>query len=453
MKHIVVISFIFIIIISLFLSSLNFAAAYDVNLALPFHATTGWEQGGWGSYIYPSYYGLDPALFGLGPTDPFVSCWFADNTQGRSPAIRVDRDIPIDYNNYSPLTTANGNRELDDYNPNQFVFPVGPGDNVYFGVYVKMNPSNIGGHSNGVRYSSNPCVDVDFFTDGGHSEMGWASNGFLCDVFGPSGFQAGYSPNWASDLNAFAPTGCDWTWIYVDVTVPNTIMAVANGQQYTPIYFCPILFGGLGNNNFNVGGYQVETASCWFADPVLYINPSGVTPPPPTSNPTPTATPNVPLYSVNFAFKDLSSNVVGSGVSWQLYSGATPISYTMGARTLTSGFYSLKTYYFGHLVNVTGFNVINNGAIYPVQLNVKQGSYFSIAANNTLSSLTVNSENATSVSFTATGSSGPYMLIIPCVSQASFVNLNGVSQAYGSGWIYDQVNHCIVVTAASLPAS
>lgn len=173
--------------------------------------------------------------------------------------------------------------------------------------------------------------------------------------------------------------------------------------------------------------------------------------PPPTPTPSPTPT---PLYSVTFSSKDMANNIISSGISRQLYSGSTPISYTMGSQTLIAGSYSLKTYYLNYLVNTTSFSLpAYNGVTVPVYLNLKQGTYFNIIANNTLSSLTITSENSTSISFSATGSNGPYSLVIPTNNNALFLNLNGVAQAYGSGWTYDSVNKCIVVSVASLPAS
>jgi hypothetical protein len=176
----------------------------------------------------------------------------------------------------------------------------------------------------------------------------------------------------------------------------------------------------------------------------------GVTPSP---SPSPSPTPTVG-NSVNFAFKDSSGGTVSSGVTWQLYNGATPVSYTMGAYTLGNIVYTLKTYYAGYLVNTTTFYAPTyNGLTFTVNFALKQGSYFNIASNNPLTSLVINSENSTSLSFTATGSSGPYTIVIPTDNNALFLNLNGVAQAYGSGWSYDSVNHCVVITAASLPAS
>jgi hypothetical protein len=165
----------------------------------------------------------------------------------------------------------------------------------------------------------------------------------------------------------------------------------------------------------------------------------------------PTNEPN----SINFNFKDLSNNAVNNaGVTWQIYNGSTPVTYTLGALTLSNGSYTVKTSYMGYLINTTSFDTISySNATINIYLNMRQGTYFTIAANNTVTTLTINSENSTYVDFNTTGSSGPYMILVPGNNNASIFKKDSVTQTYGSNWTYDATRKVVVITAASLSGS
>jgi hypothetical protein len=122
--------------------------------------------------------------------------------------------------------------------------------------------------------------------------------------------------------------------------------------------------------------------------------------------------------------------------------------------TLSNGSYTVKTSYMGYLINTTSFDTISySNATINIYLNMMQGTYFTIAANNTVTTLTINSENSTYVDFNTTGSSGPYMILVPGNNNASIFKKDSVTQTYGSNWTYDATRKVVVITAASLSGS
>lgn len=269
-----------------------------------------------------------------------------------------------------------------------------------------------------------------------------------------------------SGLVCRVPYKEDWTLVQWDFYVPTAYYTLITNDATFPY---PMACDPVQIDSMVVwfGGRNIyDTGYMWFSDTVMYVTPGGGTPTPAPSStatptpaptgtpgPTPTTDPRRPFNSVNFAFQDLSGATASNGISWELYNGANYQAYTQGSNTLSNSTYTLKTYYLGHLVNSTDFYAPTyDKQTIPIHLNLRQSNFHSIIANNTVSTLVINSDTATAFSFSAIGTNGPYILVIPAASNALFVNANGVNVTAGSGWTYDSVNHAIVITSATLPS-
>jgi hypothetical protein len=400
--------FLFILIISLFVSSLCF---FNIGLVEAAYSGTN----------------LDPLDVGWQTFSNIV--WDVSVVREGSGSLRFD-SAWVDGENINPAWEA-----YNDF------YEAQPGDHIYYEIWIKITDSTLG--DNGYAYAG-ARIGLDLR----HNVVG-VGRVCLASLEAPTypdtdqGIQNNYV-RWGS-------TGDVWVKRSIDFVVPSDYFTydlytgtTISAKQINEVAPWLQIWSSLHGNTD--GGHA------WFADKIFYINPTS-TPSTPTPPPVPTPSP-VPLYSVNFNFKNIDNTAFSSGVTWQLYNGVSPVTYTAGTQSLVSGSYTLWTYYYGNLINTTSFNVPTyQGLPVSVKINLKQGSFFNIVANNTLSSLVINSENATSLSFSATGSNGPYMLVIPTIDEALFLNLNGVAQSYGSGWTYDAVNHCVVITATSLPAS
>lgn len=167
---------------------------------------------------------------------------------------------------------------------------------------------------------------------------------------------------------------------------------------------------------------------------------------------------NPRTFSWEFTFnhRDKDLNTVDSRITWQLYNDSQLLSYTEGQCTLLDGTYTLRTYYHGKLINTTSLSTARYGnSTINIDLQMKAHTSVSngyIAFNNTITSIIINSQTATNLTFTVTGS-GAYLIDIDVPANASYVRRNGLNQAYGSVWTYDPSTKRIRIITASLSIS
>ena len=159
------------------------------------------------------------------------------------PSIRID----------GPGIPANGAREVE----NRWI-SVKPGDHVVFSCWIKTNPSPIG-EGGSIAFDCYGPYDriIEVHPRTIQSEI-WKGGAY------PTGW-SGMSGSVIS-----VPYGSDWTKLTIDVTIPYTIFQQSDWQQPLPhgpqqiVGILPIL-----GASWNQG----ESASVWFADAELYINP------------------------------------------------------------------------------------------------------------------------------------------------------------------------------------
>jgi len=238
------------------------------NLALPFYAATlsggNVVPGGWGWYSSSVAGGMNPIFY----TDSSV-----EHTAG-VPSIRIQSSY---YNNGQG---SNGWRELDDNNPNQFEWAVTTGDVVYVSVWVKSDQSTLGYAYGSINLDSPTFYfDVWDYSNGANYLGGW----FLQNTFVSRSAYPYYPNNDPNILTSpcLAPTGSDWYHLTYTFTVPAVLIGQGDGHTYYSndghMYLVPQFHASEGwDNRFqdSQGHYLVDEETVWFADPVLYINPS-----------------------------------------------------------------------------------------------------------------------------------------------------------------------------------
>jgi hypothetical protein len=164
-------------------------------------------------------------------------------THNGNPSVRID----------GPGTYPNGAREV-----NHGWITVKPGDHIVFKCWIKTNPSTFGdggtiafdcyGPNERIMEVHPRTIQTEIW-NGGSRPTGWSG-------------MAGSS--------IYIPYGRDWTQITLDVTIPYTTFTHNDWQK--PLTYGPQQITGILPMlaaSWNKG----ESASVWFADAELYINP------------------------------------------------------------------------------------------------------------------------------------------------------------------------------------
>ena len=73
-----------------------------------------------------------------------------------------------------------------------------------------------------------------------------------------------------------------------------------------------------------------------------------------------------------------------------------------------------------------------------------------VICNTTLTSFNILVANSRNYTFVATGTSGPYLFIIPSNVAPNYVMEDGVKQNYGTVWTYDYTNNALVINTPTL---
>jgi hypothetical protein len=216
-------------------------------------------------------YALTPDNWGDGPYNVTGTLLY-----GVGPQI-WSMDADVLYNGAATMKcvtnagTTNDWRELDLWNwtlgYNQ-PFSVSPGDHIVLGVWVKQS-SSTKGVGDGTRQAGNACIWFDVWVD---AEGGGFR--FVHTVCGSNSWAHPEAPD-SYDLGNFGIIGGDWTYVNVDVVIPDTVTDVWNGGgSVVPQYISPIISGGWLFTSAGGSEYVQEQATAWFANANLYINPA-----------------------------------------------------------------------------------------------------------------------------------------------------------------------------------
>lgn len=212
-----------------------FVNAQDTNLS-----TVPDDWGFYSEYGYVKY-GSNPQLCHVD----------YDVTYMGAPSIRMD----------GPASAENPARELEWTGDSEYSIPVSPGDRILFNCWIKAASSTRGddgddGHGG--------IIGIDFYHD---NNRVWE-------------YAHGTTTTWQLTNPIFAyvqdyiwvPYGTgQWTKITLDVTVPDTMFTTDDygtslGGSYQLNYAMPWLTGSWHHAD--------ESASVWFANMQIYINPS-----------------------------------------------------------------------------------------------------------------------------------------------------------------------------------
>ena len=152
--------------------------------------------------------------------------------------------------------------------------------------------------------------------------------------------------------------------------------------------------------------------------------------------------------AMSWNFKDKDTNNVDAHVTWQLLLAGSPISYVEGKYTLAHGDYTVEASYKGNKIKSKSFTTGSYNSM-DVNLEMKphttvSGGY--LAFNSTLTSLTVDSQTNTNLTFTPTGS-GAFQVTVDVPQNASYVQKDGSNQTYGSVWTYDSTQKTVVINS------
>jgi len=144
-------------------------------------------------------------------------------------------------------------------------------------------------------------------------------------------------------------------------------------------------------------------------------------------------------FEFTFTYKDLDANTVDSYISWQLFNDTTVLSYNEGAYSLLTGTYTLKTYYLDSLINSTDLDTVAYGNT-TITINLQMKKHITvftryIAFNNTVTSITIDSETAANLTFTVLGA-GNFEVIIGVPNNYTYILKDAVNL---TGWVYDSV--------------
>ena len=133
-------------------------------------------------------------------------------------------------------------------------------------------------------------------------------------------------------------------------------------------------------------------------------------------------------FQMTFGFYDLDSNNFTSRVTWQLFNGTQLLNYTEGQSTLRSGTYTLKTMIGSYVIDTRNLDTPTYGnSTANITLNAKQQNSTLdgyVALNCTVSSLTIQSQTATNLTFTVSASPGTLFIKVP--HNAEYIKKDGL---------------------------
>ena len=228
-------------------------------------------------------------------------------------------------------------------------------------------------------------------------------------------------------------------WYTIEVQIPSS----GNVQ----LYGNNLYWGSWGNQQYsnNHIGFVAHDSGQDYWDYILvrkYVNPE------PSHGNWESEETDTNRWQMTFDFHDIDNNNMTSRVTWQLYEGTQLLSYNEGGYTLLDGTYTLKTMINSYVIDVRNLNTATYGnTTVNVTLQLKQqnstlGGY--IALNGTISSLTIQSQTATNLTFTLSASIGTLLVKVP--HNAEYIKENGL---YVEMWTWDYPQKVILLGSAN----
>ena len=140
-------------------------------------------------------------------------------------------------------------------------------------------------------------------------------------------------------------------------------------------------------------------------------------------------------YYFYFDYKDLDSNSVDNIITWTLWIGATPVSYTEGAQTLIATTYTLKSSFRSHELAQTSLATSTYGNTHvTINLYVKSlGSSRYVAFDKAIIWISLGLVSDSVTMFTVTSSSSNILMVVDVPRECLYIQKNGVNE---TGWTY-----------------
>jgi hypothetical protein len=378
----------------------------------------------------------------------------------------ANQTIYVYYGNSSATTTSNGNNTFlffDDFSGglNKWSTISGTWNVVNGDLTIEPTPdynylvsaNSVGTNNIAIetRVMSEPAGDVQ-----AHPGIVWHANNltganqkndqvyFRPHQYGSSG--------WANIQPANASNGIvTWhddkfgsyfawnTWYTIEVRIPSSGNVTLYGND--------AYWHGWGNQQYSYNhiGLVAHDSGKDYWDYILvrkYVNPE------PSHGNWGSEEMNANHWQMTFDFHDIDNNNLTSRVTWQLYEGIQLLNYTEGEYTLQDGTYTLKTMIDSYVIGARNLNTATYGnATVNVTLQLKQhnstlGGY--IALNGTISSLTIQSETATNLAFTLSGSPGKLLVKVP--HNAEYIKKDGL---YVQTWTWDYPQKVILLDSTN----
>lgn len=208
-----------------------------------------------------------------------------------------------------------------------------------------------------------------------------------------------------TELAVYQGNGNGWEALYVN----NALQLNVTGLHNYPEEIQTFGVGENAPNSVNAGSVRTE----FEADDVLI---AGVLYKP-------------PIYMMQWSYDDLQGHDVSSLVTWQLWNGTQLLSYIQGQYTLKSGIYTLKTSYHhfqidNHILSTATYGNVTTSITLNMMPETSTPSGY-IAANTTVTGLSIIAE--TSLNLTFTGTASHVLFIIDFPENASYITLDGIN--------------------------
>ena len=149
-----------------------------------------------------------------------------------------------------------------------------------------------------------------------------------------------------------------------------------------------------------------------------------------------------------FDFQDLDNNNVTSRVAWQLYNRSQLLNYTEGEYSLLDGKYTLKTTIDSYLIDVRSLDTTTYGnSTVSIILQMKQHNSTPdgyIVSNNTISSIDIQNDTMTNLTFTVNGLPGKLLIKVP--HNAEYIKKDGL---YVQVWTWDYPSKVILLDSTN----
>jgi hypothetical protein len=255
---------------------------------------------------------------------PITSWGVADYYPGNTFAENNHLDYSVEYRSGTPSIRSdppgagctNYARECDS----QWI-AVSPGDHIVFSCWIKTSASTLGENNNNDGLYNGAIIGMDFYADARITATNQQNGAVPQYVDGSFVF-----PPLSGDAIVFWNTGV-WTQVTIDFTVGSSYPSDGSNYQAGQMVVPSGIILWLGVGQVDDGG------QAWFADPSLYVTPSGSPTPSPLPSSTHLVVSNIALgqsfvesgfvLPINVSVQN--SDSVSEGASVELFANSTSI--------------------------------------------------------------------------------------------------------------------------------